>query len=355
MLSQINTQKLPEHIKKAAEFVVKSLDENGYLKETSETISAYCGISTDDAQKAINLSKSLDPLGVCAFDLKECLLIQLLSDKNPDITAVEIVKNHLDLLAKNQIKTIAKRLNISIDSVLKSVNKIKTLSPRPVSGFSAKDSLNYIIPDAYIYKNAAGIYEIRLSDYYSPTIKINGYYKDIIKISDDVHAKEYVRNKLNQAEWVIKCIDKRNSTFMSTLNLIVDKQLIFFENGIGHLSPMKLSDISSKLNIHESTVSRAIRDKYIQCRHGVFPVAYFFTCAASSALSQDEQPVSQESVKNMIKEIINNEDKHIPFSDREISELLQKKGVTVSRRTVAKYREAMEIGGTCLRKDFKKC
>lgn len=355
LMSQINTQKLPEHIKKAAEFAVKSLDENGYLKETAETISAFCSISKEDSKAAIALCKSLDPLGVCAFDLKECLLIQLLSDSIPDMTAVEIVKNRLDLLAKNQIKTIAKRLNTSIESILMSVNKIRSLNPRPGSGFSTNDSLNYIIPDAYIYKNAGGFYEIRLSDYYSPTIKINGYYKDIIKISDDYHTKEYIKNKLNQAEWVIKCIDKRNSTFMSTLKLIVNKQLNFFDNGIGHLTPMKLSDISGNLNIHESTVSRAIRGKYIQCRHGVFPVAYFFTCAVTSASSNSEQTVSQESVKNTIKEIINNEDKIKPYSDREISELLQKKGIIVSRRTVAKYREAMEIGGTSIRKDFKKC
>lgn len=354
LLSQINMQKLPEHIKKAAEFTVKSLDENGYLKETAETISAFCGISAEDAQKAIDLSKSLDPLGVCAYDLRECLLIQLLSEINPDITAIEIVKNHLDLLARNQIKTISKLLNTSIDDVIQSVHKIKTLNPRPGAGFSSNESLNYIIPDAYIYKNKNGDYEISLSDFYSPKIKINGYYKNIIRVSDDTSTKEYIRTKLNQAEWVIKCIDKRNSTFTSTLKLIVDKQINFFENGTGQLVPMKLSDISSKLNFHDSTVSRAIRDKYIQCRHGVFPVAYFFTCAASSSASNKNKTASQESVKNRIKEIINNENKFKPLSDREISELLNEEGISVSRRTVAKYREAMEIGGTSIRKDFKK-
>ncbi len=140
---------------------------------------------------------------------------------------------------------------------------------------------------------------------------------------------------------------------MSTLELIIDKQFNFFENGIGQLVPMKLSDISDKLNFHDSTVSRAVRDKYIQCRHGVFPVTYFFTCAASSASNNNSQLASQESVKNKIKEIINNENKYKPFSDREISELLNKEGISVSRRTVAKYREAMEIGGTSIRKDYK--
>jgi len=354
LLSQINTQKLPKNIKKAVEFAVKSLDENGYLKESADTISAFCGISEVEAQKAIDFAKTLDPLGICAFDLKECLLIQLLSENTPDLTAVAIVENHLDLLARNQLKTIAKLLNTSLDNILISIHKIKTLNPRPASGFSTNDSLNYITPDAYIYKTKEGFYEIKLNDYYSPSIKINGYYKDIIKISDDIKAKEYVRTKLNQAEWVIKCIDKRNSTLNSTLKLIVEKQINFFDYGPGYLVPMKLSDIASILNCHESTVSRAIRDKYIQCRQGVFPIAYFFTCPASSASNDTLQSVSQESVKNRIKDIINNEDKLKPLSDREISELLEKEGIIISRRTVAKYREAMEIGGTSIRKDFKK-
>lgn len=352
LLSQINTQKLPKSIKKAAEFAIKSLDENGYLKETAESISVFCRVPEKDAQKALTLVKSLDPLGICAHDLKECLLIQLLAESHPDQTAVEIVRSHLELLAKNQMKTISKLMDTPIETVLGSVQKIKALNPRPGNAFSDNDSPNYIIPDAYIYKNSAGSYEINLSDYYSPSLKINSYYKDILKISNDTCAKEYVSNKMNQAEWVMKCISRRNTTFISTLKMIVDKQYDFFENGVGHLAPMKLSDISDSLNIHDSTVSRAIRNKYIQCRHGIFPVEYFFTYAVSSSPNEASSSVSQECAKNKIKEIIRNENKHKPFSDREISELLAKEGISISRRTVAKYREAMEIGGTSIRKEF---
>lgn len=352
LLSQINTQKLPKQIKKTAEFAIKSLNENGYLKETTESISAFCRVSESDAQKAISLVKSLDPLGIGAHDLKECLLIQLLSEKTPDETAIELVKNHIDLLAKNQIKTISKLMDKPIETVLESIQKIKTLNPRPGNAFSTNESLNYIIPDAYVYKSEEGNYEISLSDQSSPTIKINSYYKDILKISDDITAKEYVSRKMNQAEWVINCINKRNTTFLSTLSIIVDKQLDFFENGIGHLAPMKLSDISSTLSIHDSTVSRAIRSKYIQCRHGVFPIEYFFTYAVSAYSNETSHSVSQECAKNKIKEIINNEDKHKPLSDREISKLLEEEGISISRRTVAKYRDAMDIGCTSIRKEF---
>ena len=352
LLSQINTQKLPKSIKKAAEFAIKSLDENGYLKETAESISVFCRVPEKDAQKALTLVKSLDPLGICAHDLKECLLIQLLAESPPDQTAVEIVRSHLELLAKNQMKTISKLMDTPIETVLGSVQKIKALNPRPGNAFSDNDSPNYIIPDAYIYKNSAGSYEINLSDYYSPSLKINSYYKDILKISNDTCAKEYVSNKMNQAEWVMKCISRRNTTFISTLKMIVDKQYDFFENGVGHLAPMKLSDISDSLNIHDSTVSRAIRNKYIQCRHGIFPVEYFFTYAVSASPNEASSSVSQECAINKIKEIIRNENKHKPFSDREISELLAKEGISISRRTVAKYREAMEIGGTSIRKEF---
>ena len=154
----------------------------------------------------------------------------------------------------------------------------------------------------------------------------------------------------------MQCIERRRSTFLSVLSLIINKQKNFFDNGAGNLSPMKLSDISTQLEIHESTVSRAVRDKYIQCRHGIFPLSYFFTSAVEtvSKNSSSSETVSQDKVKHRIKEIIDSEDKHKPYSDRVISEMLENEGISVSRRTVAKYREAMGIYGTSMRKDFFK-
>lgn len=267
------------------------------------------------------------------------------------MTAVEIAKNHLDALARNQLKGIAKKLGIPLDDVIEASRRIKSLNPKPSRGFSSNESLSYITPDAYIYKNARGDYEITLNDYYSPSLRINGYYKTIVKSSDSAEAKEYISDKLHQAEWVIKCIDKRNNTLMSTLGLIVEIQRDFFDSGAGNIAPMKLMDISERLNIHESTVSRAVRDKYIQCSWGIFPLSYFFSSSVSKSDAKDGE-ISQDSVKLKIKDIIDKEDKCKPLSDRAVAELLEADGISISRRTVAKYREAMGIAGTSVRKKY---
>ena len=351
LLAQINTQRLEKSVRAAAIFAAKSLDENGYLAETADSIVSLTGIEKISVEAGIRLLKTLDPIGVGASDLKECLLLQLLSEDIPDTTAVAIVENCLELLAKNSLKTIARKLEKPLEEVVKSALKIKSLNPKPSRGFSSDNKLEYITPDAYIYKNPYGNYEIRLNDYYSPSIKINGYYKSIIKNSDSNEAKEYVNEKLSQAQWVIKCINKRNSTLMSTLELILEMQMPFFEKGIGNLLPMKLADIAERLDIHESTVSRAVRDKYIQCSWGIFPMNYFFSSAVHKTDCSDAD-ISRENVKLRIKEIISAEDKHKPLSDREITTILEKENISISRRTVTKYRESLGIAGTGMRKSY---
>ncbi len=354
LLGQINTQKLDPNVQAAAEFAAKSLDENGYLKETAQSISVLTGIDDKLAAEGIALLKTLDPPGVGASTLSECLELQLLAADKPDMTAIAIVREHLDAIAKNQLKAIAKGLGVSLDEVIASVNRIKTLNPKPSRGFSSNESLGYITPDAYIYKNRQGDYDITLSDYYSPTIRINSYYKTIVKSGENDEAREYISDKLHQAEWVMKCIDRRNSTLMSTLGLIVRIQRGFFDSGAGNLVPMKLSDIALKLNVHESTVSRAVRDKYIQCVWGIFPISYFFSSSVSKTaqIRSGGQEISQDSAKLKIREIIEKENKAKPLSDRAIAEMLEADGIYISRRTVAKYREALGIPGTSVRKKY---
>lgn len=355
ILTQINTQQLPKEVHQAAEFVTKSLDENGYLKDSADSISSLTGIDIKYVKDAISFIKTLDPPGVGAVDLSECLEIQLLSEEPVDTIALLIVKNHLDLLAKNHIKLIAKSVGTSIDKTIDSCAKIKLLNPKPSRGFSSNESLSYITPDAYIYKDRSGNYNINLNNSYVPSLKINSYYKKIIKSDDNADAKEYISDKLHQAEWVMKCIDKRNSTLMSTLELIVKKQYNFFDKGIGNLIPMKLLDISETLKVHESTVSRAIRDKYIQCSWGIFPLDYFFTNAIVKKTvteSGNNNEISQNSVKLRIKDIINNENKKKPLSDQKITEILENEDIKISRRTVTKYRESINIPSASMRKQY---
>lgn len=353
LLIQIRTQKLKPEIKLAAEFAVKSLDENGYLHESAKTISCLTGINNEDTQKAIDLIYTLDPIGTGAKNLKHCLLLQLLAEDTPNETAMDIVRYHLDDLAKNRLKAIATALDVSLNTVIESSKKIKSLNPKPSRGFPSKDSPGFVFPDACIYKTPSGEYEAALSDFYSPSLKISSYYKNILKSEDNPEALEYINEKLNQAQWVLKCINRRNVTVISTINIITKLQKPFFDNGVKSLVPMTLSDISSRLDIHESTVSRAVRDKYIQCSWGVFPLSYFFSApVVAKSCSGEALDVSRNSIKLRIKELISAEDKKHPLSDRVISEVLEKEGISVSRRTVAKYRESMDIAGASVRKDF---
>ena len=353
LIAQIDTQRLNNDIRLAAEFAAKSLDENGYLLEDAKSISSLTGIDISLTEKAIELLKTLEPCGVGASDLRECLELQLLNAPEENPTAIAIVRDYLDALAKNQLKPIARSLGVSLNEVIEAAEEIKKLNPKPSRGFSSNESLSYIVPDAYIYKSPSGEYEITLNDFCSPSLKINGYYKAIIKSSGNDEAKEYIANKFNQAEWVMKCIEKRNSTFMNTLRFIVDYQRPFFDSSDGKLSPMKLSDVAAALSVHDSTISRAVRDKYIQCSRGIFPLKYFFSSSVLKA-ENGKSEVSQNSVKQRIKEIIDAEDKAGPLSDRAIGEALEAEGISISRRTVAKYREAMGIAGASVRKDFQK-
>ena len=349
LLGQIRTQKLDPKVSLAAEIAVKSLDKNGYLAETAEGIAHLSGTEISDAERAIELIHSLDPAGSGARDLMECLLLQLAREDVPDKTAEAVVRSHLGDLAQNHIKQISSALGVSLSEAARAVKKVRSLNPRPSRGFASGESPAYIVPDAVIRRTSSGEYEAELNDRYYSSLKISGYYKDIVNSAADRAAVKYVGAKLRQAKWVLSCIEKRNSTLISVIGVITDRQRDFFDNGPSRLSPLKLSDVSSCIGMHESTVSRAVRDKYIQCGWGVFPLSYFFS---SSVASERKKAVSQNSVKLRIRDIINSEDKKHPLSDRAIAEALEREGVSVSRRTVAKYRESMGIGGANMRKDF---
>ncbi|MGL4791195.1 MAG: RNA polymerase factor sigma-54, partial [Anaerotignaceae bacterium] len=209
-------------------------------------------------------------------------------------------------------------------------------------------SLEYIVPDAIVVKGNEG-YEIVLNDKFFPNMGINSYYKEILENSEDDKTKEYVYNKVKQVQWVMTCINKRNATLTKTLECIINIQQSFFDNGTGYMKPMCLADVANTIGMHESTVSRTVKQKYLQCQHGVFPLSYFFQTSISSS-SSEEKDFTPEKIKIMIKNIVDKENKSSPLSDREITECLNNEGVEISRRTVAKYRESIGILGTSGRK-----
>jgi RNA polymerase sigma-54 factor len=230
---------------------------------------------------------------------------------------------------------------------------IRSLCPKPGSGFSARETPVYITPDIIVV-SFSDHFELLTNDYYFPSLSISGYYRSLMKESADDEVKAYLTDKIRQAKWVMKSIEQRRSTLMGCAQSIVELQEAFFRKGPGHLVPMTLADVAGKLGIHESTVSRAVKDKYIQCSMGVYPMGYFFSrgLSAAGAASAGKGGASPDAAKALIKKLIAGEDRKKPLSDQKLTELMERQGVILSRRTVAKYRDELGIPGTTGRKEY---
>ena len=229
--------------------------------------------------------------------------------------------------------------------------KIRNLNPRPGSHFSSREQLSYLIPDVTVVK-FADRFEILLNESTYPTIEINDYYRKMSVQSDSAQVHDYLREKLRQAEWIRTCMEQRGRTIMNVTKTILAMQSEFFEKGPAYLKPLKQSEVAETIGIHESTVSRAVRQKYLQCSWGIYPMNYFFSRGISEEKGRSGKSVSVQGVKSALTEIIKEENKKKPFSDRLLAEKLEEKGFAISRRTVAKYREALGIPDAGGRKVF---
>ncbi|MDU4472961.1 MAG: RNA polymerase factor sigma-54, partial [Clostridium perfringens] len=295
----------------------------------------------------------LEPAGIGARDLKECLEIQLERKGENDPIVKEIIYNHLDDLADNKYQVIAKDLAITPKKAQDYGDLIKTLEPKPSRGFYTGDEVGFIIPDAEIRK-IDGEFLILMNDGVLPMLSVNPLYKDILKDStNDKEATEYVKEKIEKAMFLIKSIEQRKSTLYKVLQKILEKQKDYFEKGEKYLKPMTLKEIAEKLEMHESTISRAIRDKYILTSMGTIKIKNLFVNSISNKeKSNGEEDVTVINIKKALEEVIKKEDKRKPLSDQAISEILKEKGMVISRRTVAKYREELGIKSSSKRKRF---
>lgn len=353
LLSQLPTKKLPSQLEAAAKFLIESLSSSGYLDEDLSTLADSMGCTTEQAEEALRVVQSLDPAGVGARDLSECLCLQLERWGQKDSLAWQIVKEHLDALSKSRYGYISKQLNADPCAVRGACDLIRTLNPKPGAGFSSRENPIYITPDVIVV-SFCDHFELLINDYYFPSLSISGYYRSLLKSCGDSEVKDYLMGKVRQAKWVMKSIEQRRSTLMECARCILDLQEEFFRKGPGHLVPMTLADVAGRLNIHESTVSRAVKDKYIQCSMGVFPFHYFFSRSlGSSGAASGEDPASPDAAKALLKKLIAQEDKRKPLSDQKICELMEKQGISISRRTVAKYRDALGIPSTSGRKEYE--
>ncbi len=349
VLSQLRVLELDPQVMTCAEFLVESLNQNGWLDEPLSAIARSLGRPEEELEEALSVVQSLEPAGVGARDLSECLRLQLVRRSPVDQLAVEIAEHHLDALSKSRYGLIARELNAGQEQVRRSCDLIRSLNPRPGTGFAARENLTYINPDIIVV-SFPDHFELLTNDYYFPTLNISGYYSRLLKESDEAEVKDYLTGKVRQAKWMVRAIEQRRSTLMACAQCILELQEAFFRKGPGHLVPMSLADVASRIGVHESTVSRAARDKYIQCSMGVYPLSYFFS---RSLGGEGADAASPDAAKALLKKLIGEEDKRRPLSDQKLCQLMEDRGCTLSRRTVAKYRDELHIPSTTGRKQYE--
>ena len=352
--SQLITENFTDQETEIIKLMLECLANKGYLEESIETIASYFGTDTEIVEDLLSDLQALDPSGVCARTLEECLKLQL--ERRDMLTPVleSIIDNCLEMVAKNQIPAIARKLRLSPTETAGYCQIIKSLNPKPGVSFSSRDQLRYIIPDVTIVK-FKDHFDILLNESMYPTIELNSYYRQMNQNPESSELKEYLGNKIRQAEWVKQCVTQRGKTLMQVSRAILEHQEEFFTFGPAHLNPLRLADIAQELDIHESTVSRAVSKKYLQCSWGVYPMNFFFSRSVAVQESSSEsgtQSVTAADIKRVLREIIEEENKKKPYSDRLLGEKLAERGISISRRTVAKYREEEGIADASGRKEY---
>lgn len=349
LIFQINTQDIPEGHKVVLRFLAESTAESGYLEaDAIEMMMEQYPMKETTAARILQQFQSLDPAGVGARNLRECLLIQLKQKRASEI-AIKLVETHLDDLAKNRLAHIAKQRKITTAEIMEALQEIRSCQPKPGSGFAGEGQVEYVIPDILVERKGQAL-TVTVNGGVIPHLNISHAYVKMLREGANAETEEYISEKLKQAEWALQCISRRESTLQQVAECIVGRQHTFFREPHGQLAPLRMADIAEELGIHESTVSRAVKEKYLQCDRGIFPLHDFFSKAM--AKTEEVGTVSADSIKDRLKAIIEAEDKKKPLSDRELTEKLVDEGIQISRRTVAKYREAMGIAGAAGRKTY---
>ncbi|HBE9436788.1 RNA polymerase sigma-54 factor [Clostridioides difficile] len=345
---QISLYKLTDKELEVCEYIIDSLDEDGYLRTEEKVIVDTLKIDEELFEKCLISVQQLEPSGVGARSLSECLMIQMASLGIYNEILEEIVTKDLNLIANNKYKEISKKYNMSLQKCVELINIIKTLDPKPGRSCSVEKSV-YIQPDVTVEK-IDDEFIVYLNEKDSYQIRINSYYKDILKNSQsDESAKEFIKERLNSATGLMKNIESRKTTVLKIAEEIVKAQDEFLRKGTKYIKPLKMKDIAEKLEFHESTISRGVNGKYMLTPFGVYEFRYFFSSAIET---ENNEMASSTSIKKIIKETIKDENKKKPLSDDHISKLLKEKGINVARRTVAKYREELGIPSSSKRKEY---
>ena len=350
------------------DFIARSLDSRGYFTEPLSIVTEHFSVTEDEAESLLRKLQELEPAGVGARDLKECLLLQLrrhsgdlifhfskdgtssaltaeelLESAKMTELAEQLVLHHLEDIARNHIDLIARKRGTTVPAVEAACSLIRRLNPKPGNAFSDGRALPYVRPDVIVIRREdAPDFDVLVNDYQCPRLSVNSFYEALAQETDDPEAKKYLREKLAQIAQAKADLANRSSTLSRVAGLLVRLQSSFFLRGPGFRSPMVLSDLAGPLSLHESTVSRALKDKYLQCSWGVFPMNYFLNAAAVRK-SAEEDGTGTDQVYRALQEVIDAEDKRKPLSDEKICAALAERGIQIARRTVNKYRKELGI------------
>ena len=349
LMMQLDFVKMKPACKMIARYLVEALDENGYLRSSIQEVSQVFRAREEKVQEALGVIQGFEPLGVGARDLKECLLIQLCALGKDKPEARQIVENHLEDIAANRLSNIAKALGISIKEVQDISDEIKRLEPKPGRQFASAGDNRYIIPDVTVEK-IGDEYVVLVNDSTAPRLNISPYYQKMLLAADkESNTSKFLSGRLNSALWLIRSIEQRRQTIHNVVTAVVGYQRDFLEYGPKHLKTLTLKQIADEVGVHESTVSRSINGKYMQTPRGLFEIRYFFT---SGVTGNDGSSIASESIKTIIKEMVDDEDPKAPLSDQAIAESMVECGIEISRRTIAKYRDEMNLPSSTKRKRF---
>ncbi len=338
-------------VRALAEYIIYNLDEKGYfLLPLQEVIRDLEGSATlEQAEEALRLVQRLDPPGVGARDLRECLLLQLTPEMPGHEVLHTLISQHLDDLEHNRLPAIEKKTGIPLEKIKEAIEHLRRLNFRPGASFTT-DNAHYVIPDLIVENNDRGGYDVRLVDENTPLLAISRSYQKLLRNKQtDPKTREYIQKRIQSARWLIESIEQRRNTLLKVAKAIIEHQKEFLDKGPEFIEPLKMQQIADRVGVHVTTVSRAVDDKWVQTPRGIFPLKRFF---GGGTMTADGDEVAWDTIKQKLLEIIAKEDKQNPMSDEEIVEEMGRQGFKVARRTVTKYRQALLIPSSRQRRQF---
>ena len=348
LADQLNLSALPDELRVAALALIGNMDERGYFDEPLAEVGRRLGIPVDDLERAKTILQSFDPPGIAVDDLQESLLVQLHRSNRLDSLEFRIVENHLNELARKHYPKIARALTVSVEEVVEAATHIAQLDPAPGTSFDPSSN-PYIIPDVSLEKDGEGEWIAMLTNEYLPRLRLSDTYKDLVATSPDRKLRTYLRNQLREGRTLIKALDQRQATILAISEEIIRHQIEFLENGPRSLKPLTMNEVAEAIEVHPATVSRAVAGKHARTPHGVIELRRFF---ATGYKTSEGHAVSNEGVRETLQSIVHAENRQKPLSDSAIQKILSQQGIKVARRTVAKYREQLNILPSHLRRSY---